>query len=333
VKFEKQSMLSRLYLVMFFIFFGAIDAVQAQTPTSASGTPIYITVPFSPGGGVDLLARLIAQPLEVALNQVIVVENKPGASGAIAARYVSGRPKDGRSLLMMNDTYAINAAATKNLPFNPKEDIAAVIAVAYAPQLLVVLPQSPYQSFADVVKAAKAKGAELSYGACGAGTPGNFAAESLNIRFDMKILHIPYKGCAPTLVDVMGGQLDLAWVTLSGAVPYIKSGKLKALAVSSETRSALFPDVPTISESGVPGFHFSSWQGIAVPGGTPESIKIQLYAAISKVMKADAVQKRLLDLGYTPANLNETPAVFQKIVDADIDRYTKLAKQINFTTD
>jgi tripartite-type tricarboxylate transporter receptor subunit TctC len=331
MKLEIKPLLSRFLVLLFFA--SVTETVKAQASTGFPSKQMDITVPWAPGGGVDILGRLVAQALGTAVNQTVIVENRPGASGAVGARFIAGRPADGHSLLMMNDTYAITGATSKNLQFNPKRDIAPVIIVAYAPQLLVTSSQSPLNSFADVVKAGKAKDAKLSYGACGAGTPGHLAAESLNITLDMKILHIPYKGCAPTLVDVMGGQLDLAWVTLSAAVPHLKAGKLKALAVSSKDRSPVLPEVPTLSESGAPGASFSSWQGVGVPGGTPENIKIQLYAAIAKVAKTEGFQKRLVELGFTPANLNESPAVFQNIVDRDIDRFAQLGKQINFTLD
>ncbi len=332
--FEMKSVVSRLSLLMVFLCLEPVGAAHAQAQGPAfPSKQMDITVPFTTGGGVDLLARPIAQPLSAAVNQSVIAENRPGASGAIGARYVSGRPADGHSMLMMNDTYAITAAMSKSMPFDAKKDIAPVIVVAYAPQLLVTAPQSPLNSFADVIKAGKAPNSKVSYGACGAGTPGHLAAESLNIQFNMKILHIPYKGCGPTLVDVMGGQVDLAWVTLGAAVPSVKAGKLKALAVSSAQRSAVLPDVPTLTESGVPGFNFSSWQGVGVPGGTPENVKRQLHAAIANVVKTDAFQKRLVELGYSPANLNEPPATFQATVVKDIDRFAQIGKQINFTLD
>ncbi len=332
MQFETQSLVSRLSFAISFIFLGAVGAVQAQAPASFPSKQIDITVPYPPGGGVDLLARLIAAPLGVALGQVVVVENKAGAGGTIAARYVSGRPSDGHSLLMMNDSaYAIAPALFKNLQYDPKKDLAVVINVAYAPSLLVASLQSPYKSLADVVKAGAAKDAKLSFGSCGAGTAPHLVGELLNITFNMKMTHIPYKGCGPAFVDVLGGHVELAWVTLIAAVSHIKSGKLKALAISSKDRSAVLPDVPTVAESGAPGFHISSWQGLAVPGGTPESVKTALYDAISKVMKTDAMQKRLFELGLTPAD--DKPAVFQKLVDGDIDRFAKLVKQIGLTID
>jgi tripartite-type tricarboxylate transporter receptor subunit TctC len=325
------SRLSSLPLVLCLYLFGSMPA-QAQAPAFPN-KQLDITVPFATGGGVDLLARLLAQPISAALNQSVIVENRPGASGMIGARYVAGRPADGHSMLMMNDTYAITAGVSKSIPFDAKKDIDPIIVVAYAPQLLVTSPQSPINSFADIIKLGQTPNAKVSYGACGAGTPGHLANEALNIQLNMKMLHIPYRGCGPTMVDVMGGQVDFAWVTLGGAVPLVKTGKLKAVAVSSAQRSATLPDVPTLSESGIPGYSFNSWQGIAVPGGTPEGVKRQLHAAIAKVVKDGAIQKRLAELGYGPANLDEPPAIFQATVAKDIDRFAQIGKQINFSLD
>jgi len=332
--FEMKSVVSRLsspLLVLCLYLFGAVSA-QAQGPAFPN-KQLDITVPFATGGGVDLLARLIAQPLSAALNQSVIVENRPGASGMIGARYVAGRPADGHSMLMMNDTYAITAGVSKSMQFDAKKEIAPVIAVAYAPQLLVTSPESPINSFADIIKLGQTPNAKVSYAACGAGTPGHLATEALKIQLNMNILHIPYRGCGPTMVDVMGKQVDFAWVTLGGAVSHVKAGTLKAVAVSSSQRSAILPNVPTLSESGVPGYSFSSWQGIAVPGGTPEDVKRKLHAAIANVVKADAIQKRLAELGYAPANLDEPPAIFQATVAKDIDRFAQIGKQINFSLD
>ena len=304
--------------------------VQAQTPITFPNKAVEITVPYPPGGGVDLLARLISTPLS-ASGYAVVVENRSGAGGTIGARYVAGRPKDGHSLLMMNDAYAIAPGVYKNLPYDPKKDLAAVINVAWAPMLLVTSTESKYKTLADVVAASKAKDARVSYGSCGTGTDPHLAGELLNIAFKIRNTHIPYKGCGPALVDVLGGQVELAFVTISGAIPYIKSGKMKALAITSRERSKVLPDIPTVAESGAPDFNLSQWQGLAVPGGTPEDVKTSIYEAVSKIMKTDAMQKKLFDLGYTPAN--ETPDVFQKTVNRDIDRFTKLAREIGLTLD
>lgn len=299
---------------------------HAQALPGFPSKALEITVPFPPGGGVDILARLVGLPLSAALGQPVVVENRPGASGTIAARYVAGRPADGHSLLMMNDAYAIAPAIYKNLPFDPKKDLAAVINFAYAPMLLVASVSSPYKSVADVVTAGKAPNSKLSYGSCGSGTDPHLAGELFNIAFTMQILHVPYKGCGPALVNILGGQIELAFVTASGALTYLKAGKMRALAITSRDRSKVLPDVPTLAESGAPGYHLSQWQGLAVPGGATESLKAAIYEAVTKVMKTETMQRKLFELGYTPAD--DPPEAFQKIVNSDIDRFDKLAKQI-----
>jgi len=259
----------------------------------------------------------------------VVVENRSGAGGTVGARYVVGRPKDGHSILMMNDAYAIAPGVYKKLGYDPKKDLSAVINVAWAPMLLVTSADSKYKSVADVVTASRAKDAEVSYGSCGAGTDPHLAGEMMNLAFKISNTHIPYKGCGPALVDVLGGQIELAFVTISGAMTYVKSGKMRALAITSAERSKVMPDVPTLAESGARDFNLSQWQGMAVPAGTPDDVKLAIFEAVSKIMKTDAMQKKIFDLGYTAAN--DGPEAFQKIVNSDIDRFTKLAKDLGLT--
>ncbi|MES2360603.1 MAG: tripartite tricarboxylate transporter substrate binding protein [Pseudomonadota bacterium] len=310
-----------------FTAMGATAQIQSRFP----GKPVDITVPYPPGGGVDLLARLIGQSLSSASGQSVIVENRAGAGSTIGTRYVAGRPKDGHSLLMMNDAYAIAPGVFKSLPYDPKKDLEAVINVAYAPMLLVASEGSPYKTVADVVKAAQMKDAKLSYASCGTGTDPHLAGELFNITFKTRLAHIPYKGCGPAIVDVLGGQVELGFVTITGAIPYVKSGKMRALAITAKERSQIFPDVPTLAQSGAPNFYLSQWQGLAVPAGTPANVKNAIYEAVSKVMQTPATQSKLQELGYMPAN--DGPEVFQKIVNSDIDRFSKLAKQIGLTLD
>jgi len=292
--------------------------------------PVEIIVPYAVGGGVDMLARLIADQLGK-LGQPVIVDNKPGAGSTVGTRIVAGKPKDGHSLLMMNDAYSLAPAIYKNLGYDPKKDLEAVINVAYAPMLVVVPANSRFKTFADIVNEGRKSGAKLSYGSCGAGTDPHLAGEMMNMEFKMQNVHVPYKGCGPAIVDVIGGQVDLGVVTISGALSHIAAGKLRALAITSAERSKTVPDVPTIAESGAPGFHLSQWQGMAVPAGTPENVKQDVYKTISAIMQTPAMTKRLEDLGYTTAN--EGPAAFQKIVNDDIDRFAALAKKIGLTAD
>lgn len=291
---------------------------------------VEITVPYAVGGGVDMLARLIGDQLGK-LGQSVIVDNKAGAGSTVGTRIVAGKPKDGHSLLMMNDAYSLAPAIYKNLGYDPKKDLAAVINVAYAPMLVVVPASSRFKTLADMVEVGRQPGSKLSYGSCGAGTDPHLAGEMMNIEFKMHNVHVPYKGCGPALVDVLGGQVDLAVVTISGALTYISSGKLRALAITSSERSKAVPDVPTVAESGAPGFNLSQWQGLAVPGGTPDNIKMDIYKTVSAIMKTDAMRKRLVDLGYTTAD--EGPAAFQKIVNDDIDRFAALAQKIGLSAD
>ena len=308
---------------------GAV-APQVHAQQAFPQKPVDITVPYPPGGGVDFMARLISSSMTAA-GSTVVVENKSGAGGTLGARYVAGRPKDGHSLLMMNDAYSLAPAIYKSLGYDPKKDLAAVINVAWAPMLLITASDSKYKSVADVVTASRAPNSKVSYGSCGAGTSPHLAGEMMNIAFKIRNTHVPYRGCGPVIVDVLGGQVEMAFVTITGAMPHIKSGKMRALAITSGDRSKVVPDVPTMAESGAPGFNLSQWQALAVPGGTPENVKLEIFETVSKVMKADAIQKKLLELGYSSAN--DGPEATQKIVNSDIDRFGKLAKEIGLTVE
>jgi tripartite-type tricarboxylate transporter receptor subunit TctC len=309
-----------------FVLAGTASAQSAVFPSK----PVDITVGYAPGGGVDLLARLISTQLSQS-GQSVIVENRPGAGSTLGTRYVSTRPKDGHSLLMTNDAYSLAPALYKTLGYDPRKDLDPVINVAYAPMLILVPATSKIQSMADLVARARAEEGKLTYASCGTGTDPHLAGEMMNMAFKIKTIHVPYKGCAPAIVDAVGGQVDLAVVTISGAMPHIAAGKLRALAITSKERSPVAPSVPTVAESGAPGYNLSQWQGLFVPAGTPEATKTAIYNAVSTIMKSEAMQKRLADLGYTPAS--DGPQAFQKIVHEDIDRFGALAKQIGLTLD
>lgn len=303
-------------------------AAAAQAPAAFPSKMIDITVPYPAGGGVDLLARLIGAQLSNTSGQAVVVENRAGAGGTVGAKYVTGRPKDGHSLLMMNDAYSLAPAVFKSLTYDPKKDLEAVINVAWAPMLVLVPGNSRFKSLADIVGEA---GKPLTYASCGAGTDPHLAGEMLNMAFKLRATHVPYRGCAPAIVDVLGGQVDYGVITISGALPYLASGKMRALAITSRDRSKAIPTVPTVAESGAPGYELSQWQGLAVPAGTPEETKQAIYKSVSAIMKTDTMQKKLLELGYSPADDN--PAAFQKIVNDDIVRFGALAKKIGLQLD
>ncbi|CFP37974.1 tripartite tricarboxylate transporter substrate binding protein [Bordetella pertussis] len=312
-----------------------VSACAATSSFAAPGDfpnkPLDIIVTFPPGGGTDMLARLIGNYLTESLGQTAVVENRPGASGNVGARLVADRAPDGYSLLMVNSSFAVNPGVFRNLPFDPKKDFAAVINVAYVPSVFVVPAGSKYKTLGELMAAAKQTNTQVTYGSCGNGTPQHLAGELLNVSAKTHMVHVPYKGCGPALNDVLGSQIGLAVVTASSAIPFIKAGKLQALAVTSKERSALLPEVPTVAEQGVAGYELNQWHGLLVPGATPMAVRQKLYDGIAKVMQRDDVQKKLADLGYSTAS--DGPEVFQKMVETDIDRFSALTKQIGLKVD
>ena len=306
-------------------------ALANDTVEGFPNRAINITVTFPPGGGTDILARLIGNALTETLGHAAVVENKPGASGNLGSKYVAERAPDGYSLLMVNSSFAINPAVFATMPFDPKKDFAPIINVAFIPSVLVVPANSPYKNLAELLTAAKPVKNDASYGSCGNGTPQHLAGESLNIYAKTHITHIPYGGCGPALKDVVGGQIPLAIITASSAMSLIKGGKLRALAVTSAQRFGQLPDVPTVAEQGYAGYELSQWHGLLAPANTSLALQQKLYDGINKALQLPAVKDKLNSLGYTPAN--DDPANFKKILDSDIDKFVKLAKEIKLKVD
>ncbi|MBL0421497.1 tripartite tricarboxylate transporter substrate binding protein [Ramlibacter sp. AW1] len=303
------------------------SALSWANGTGWTTKPVQITVGFAPGGGVDILARLFTAELQKK-GMTVVVENRAGAGSSMAAAYVAGRPADGTALMMVNDSFSLAPAIYSRLSYDPRKDLAPVVGVAYASMVVVVPGNSRLKTMNDLVAASKSP---LNWGSCGSGTAPHLAGEMMNMAFKTNNTHVPYKGCGPALVDVLGGQLDYAIVTVSGAVPYIGNGRMRALAITAAQRSPILPDVPTVAESGAPGFNMSQYQGLAVPGSTPEPVKQQIYQAVAEIAQSKEIQKRLLELGYTPAA--ENPAEFTKVVHSDIDKFRALAKQLNLKAD
>ncbi|URF05531.1 tripartite tricarboxylate transporter substrate binding protein [Cupriavidus campinensis] len=292
--------------------------------------PIRIVVTFPAGGGTDALARLIGTDIGKSMGQPVVVDNRPGASGNIGAEFVAKSPADGYTLLIVNSSFAINPSVFKKLQFDPKADFSAVITFASVPSVIAVPYTSKIRTFNDLLAAGKS-GAPPSYASCGNGTPQHLAGELLKVSAKVDMLHVPYKGCAPAMADVLGGQADVSVNTLTNTVPYLKSNKLRALAVTSKTRSPFLPDVPTVSELGVPGYDVDQWFGILAPAHTPPEIVQKLNAEIAKAMAKPEIKASLAQLGF--ATTTSTPAEFQKLVTTDIDRWQKFATKINLLVD
>jgi tripartite-type tricarboxylate transporter receptor subunit TctC len=285
--------------------------------------PIRMIVGFAPGGGTDLTARPVAQKLSELLGQQVVVENKPGAAGNIATEQVVRAAPDGYTILMGTiAALAINPSLYGNLKFDPETDLAPVIQVVDATNVLTLHPSVPAGSVKELI--ALAKQTSLSAGSSGIGATGHLAIELFNLMAGTKLVHVPYKGGGPAMGDLVGGQIQLIFATTASAIPQIKAGRVKGIAVTTAKRSTLMPDLPTISEAGLPGFDANNWYGIVVPAGTPRAIIDQLNAATTKALGMADVKATLFNQGLDPAP--GTPEQFGAYIKSERIKWAKVIK-------
>ena len=287
---------------------------------------IRLVVPFPPGGGTDIIAREISTKLTTTLGWTFVVDNKPGAGGNLGVDAAAKAPADGYTLVLgQTSNLAINPTLYGKLPYDPFKDLVPVSLVATAPLVLVVPAASPYRTVADVVNAAKAKPGEVNFASPGNGTVAHLTGELFQKAAGIKLQHVPYKGSNQALTDLMGGQVQLFMASVPTALPHIKSGKLRAIAVSSAKRVGDLPQVPTIGESGYKGFDATTWFGVLAPAATPKNIVARLNVEINKVLKAPDVQKRIDDEGGEA--VGSTPEQFAQLMKDDFARWGKVVKE------
>jgi len=306
---------------------GALIAVIASAAMAQSfpTRPIRVVVPFPAGGTTDVLARAAAQKLSETLGQPTVVDNRPGAGGNIGAELVAKSPPDGYTLLMGTvGTHAINPSLYPRMPYDHVRDFAPVILVAGVPNVLVINPALPVNSVQELIAYAKANPGKLNFASSGNGTSIHLSAELFKTMTGVQITHIPYKGSAPALQELMGGQVQLMFDNLPSSLALIKGGKLKALAVTSKERAAALPDVPTIAESGLPGFEASSWFGLLAPAGTPQPVIAKLNAEIAKWLATPEAKEKLLAQGANAAG--GTPEDFARHIAAETAKWQRVVK-------
>jgi tripartite-type tricarboxylate transporter receptor subunit TctC len=272
----------------------AAPSVRAQNFPSK---PLKIVVPYSPGGGADTTARLIAPKLQEALGETVVIDNRPGAGGMIGDEVVAKSPADGYTLLMGAFAHAVNPSLQSKMPFKTPDDFAPVSLLVTVPELLVITPSHPAKSVADLVAMAKAQPGKLFYASSGNGSAQHLAAELFKLRTGTDIGHIPYKGGGPAVADVAAGHVPFYFGNMSAALPQAQAGRVRALAVTSAERSTVAPDVPTIGEAGVKNCEISEWNAILVPAGTPTEVQARLQAELAKIMRMTDIRKKFADLG------------------------------------
>ena len=317
--------------------FAAVAAISAlvATPVLAQAwpaKPVRFVVPFPPGGSVDPLARLLGARLSDSLGQQFIVENKTGASGSIGTAFVAKSPPDGYTYVFVFDTHAVNPSLIPNMPYDTIKDLAPVMLVGTAPMAIVTSPTKPYKTFADVVRAAKAKPDAINYGSVGSGSLGHLSMMIVQQQGGFKAVHVPYKGGGPMMTDAMGGQLETGIASVAAVGTNVKAGKLRALALTGGKRSHTMPDVPTLQEQGFPGFSAVAWWGIFAPAGTPRPIIDKLNAELAKALNQPDLNKQLTDqLGMDLAI--STPEGLQKWTVGEIERWTKVVRDNNVRAD
>ncbi|ROZ78016.1 tripartite tricarboxylate transporter substrate binding protein [Ramlibacter sp. WS9] len=290
--------------------------------------PVRLVVPFPPGGSIDMVARMLGQKLSEELRQPVIVDNRPGASGNIGMDHVAKSPKDGYTLVMAPFSLATNAHLFQKLSFDPLKDLAPIIRVADQPNVLIVNPAKVQaNTVGELVAHLRANPGKLSFGTSGVGNPQDLSARIFMVATRTEMVNVAYKGGAPALADLVGGHIDLMFETSPTAVPYVKSGKLKALAVTSDKRLPTLPDVPTVAEAGIPNYKAVYWMGLLAPGGTPAPIVQRLNAVTQKVLSAPDVQKQLGEISLYPAG--GSAADFAEFIRAESTFYGKLVKDLN----
>ncbi|TMI01206.1 MAG: tripartite tricarboxylate transporter substrate binding protein [Betaproteobacteria bacterium] len=287
--------------------------------------PIRLVVPFPAGGTTDILAREVGQRLSMTLGQPVVIDNRPGAAGNIGADLVAKSAPDGYTLLMGTvGTHAINASLYAKMPYDHVKDFAPVILVAGVPNVLEVNPALPVNSVADLIKLAKAKPGQINFASSGSGTSIHLSSELFKTMAGVDMTHIPYKGSAPAITDLIGGQVQVMFDNLPSSLQFIKAGKLRAIAVTSAKRAPALPDVPTIAESGLPGFEASSWFGIVAPAGTPPAIIARINNDVDQWLQSSEAKEKLLAQGAIPAG--GTPEQFAAHIRAETEKWAKVVK-------
>jgi tripartite-type tricarboxylate transporter receptor subunit TctC len=302
----------------------AVSAVYASAQPYPN-KPIRLVVPFPAAGTTDILAREVGQRLTETLGQPVVIDNRPGAAGNLGTEIVAKSPADGYTLLMCTvSTHAINPGLYSKLNFDHIKDFAPVILVARVPNVLEVNPGVPVNTVADLIKLAKEKPGQLNFASSGSGTSIHLSGELFKTMTGVDMVHVPYKGSAPALADLIGGQVQLMFDNLPSSLQMIKAGKLRAVAVTSADRAPALPNVPTIAESGVPGFEATSWFGVVAPAGTPPEIVNRLNAEIDKWLKSPEAKEKLLAQGAAAAG--GTPEQFAAYIRSETDKWAKVIK-------
>ena len=303
---------------------GCVSQVSAAT-AEFPPRPIRIVVPFAAGGATDIVGRTVGQKLNEGLRQTVVIDNRPGAGGVLGTDLIAKSTADGYSLLLCSTgPITISPALGQKLPYDAIRDFEGVTPVGTVPYVLLVNQTAAYQTVKDLVAQARARPGQLNYASAGNGSTSHLAAELFKSMVKANVVHVPYKGSAPAATDLAGGQIQMMFDAVPAALPLVKSGKIKALGIATSVRSALLPEVPTLSESGLPGYEVFSWYGICAPARTPQKVLSTLSQAIVKGMSTSETRERFANIGAEV--LTDTPAGFRKLIESEMAKWSKVIK-------
>ncbi len=309
----------------------SMPAWSADEVAAYPNKPVRFLVPYPPGGGTDVIARIVQNRFQTLLGQPVVVENRGGAAGTLGTEVVAKAAPDGYTVLFTLSSHTINPAIYAKLRFDTVNDFEPVGMVASLPQILVANPKFPPNTIAEVTALAKQKPGSLQFASVGNGSPSHLAGELYKLRAGIEMTHVPYRGGGPAIVDVIGGQLPMLWVSIPAAAQFVKTGTLKALAVSTTKRSAAFPDVPTMQEAGVADFEVDSWYAMFVPAKTPKPIIDKLNQALNTIVNEPEIREKLLQQGSE--GVGGTPEALRDVVNAELAKWAKLVKEAKISAD
>lgn len=326
---RKARAFARLAFVLATLSLAGLSLAAAAGPALAEDSyptkPVRVVVPYPAGGTTDIIARIVATQLSEKLKQPFVVDNRPGASGGIGSAAVAKAAPDGYTLVVGNaNSHGINSALQKSLPYDAVKDFAPVTVVASTPNIVVVNPDLPAKTLGELIALAKAQPGKLDYGSTSTGGSPHMSAELLEMMAGIDMNHVPYKGASPMLTDLMGGHIPVGFDNLPSAIAFVRSGKLRALAVTTKERWPGAPEIPTVAESGVPGYDVSGWFGILAPAGTPKEIVDKLQRNIAEAIGTPEVTKQLHDVGAEP--VGNPPDVFARQIADDVARWKKVVE-------
>jgi tripartite-type tricarboxylate transporter receptor subunit TctC len=309
---------------------GAVLGLMALAPARAQSPawpahPVRFIVPLTAGGSNDFVARVIAERLQPALGQPVVVENRPGAGGNVGTEYTAHQPPDGYTILLSSNTHVMNVSFYRHLPYDPLRDFEPISLAATVPFVMTVNSSLPVHNLAEFLAYARAHPGQVTYGSAGVGTPHQLSAELLRTMTAIEMTHVPYKGAAGIVPALLGGEITMTIGAINSLLPHIRQGKLRAIAVAADHRTAILPDVPTIAESGLPGFNIEIWLGVLAPAGTPRPIIDRLNAEINKIVRdPEVIRDKLNPNGLE--GVGSTPEQYREVMRKDLVRYAKIAK-------